>query len=120
MLAGGFPNERIWEWDGASWSSTTLSLPFQRYANPSRAVPFALDLTSASTPIGGGCTVWLGGGFVGLFQISDTFGFASQPLPLPANPALRGLDLFAQAAVLEPASINGLVLTQGLRLTLGD
>jgi hypothetical protein len=89
-------------------------------ANPARAVLFGLDLASGNTPLGGGCTVWLSPGFLGLFQISNASGFAEQPLLLPANPALRGLDLFAQAAVLEPLSANGLVLTQGLRLTLGD
>jgi hypothetical protein len=87
---------------------------------PNRALLFALDLSNGSVSLGGSCTIWLSSGPLSLFQASNSAGFASQWLPLPSNRALRGLDLFAQAAVLEPQSANGLVLTQALRLTLGD
>jgi hypothetical protein len=89
-------------------------------ANPNRAVLFGLAPTGGNTPLGGTCTLWLGPGWLGLFQPTDAAGFADQPLAVPADPALRGIDVFAQACVLEPFSATGLVLTQGLRLTLGD
>jgi hypothetical protein len=89
-------------------------------ANPGRAALFGLALTSGNVPLGAGCTLWLGPDLISLFHLTDGSGCANQLLPLAADPALRGLDVFAQAAVLEPQSANGLVFTQGLRLTLGD
>ncbi len=40
-------------------------------------------------------------------------------LPLPNNPALVGLDLYAQGAVIDPVAVNGIGVTNGLIITVG-
>lgn len=52
--------------------------------------------------------------------IADPQGFAAQPLPVPANPALLGGGFFFQAAVLDATAPAGISLSRGLRITLGE
>ena len=46
-------------------------------------------------------------------------GGASVPLPIPDDPALMGLELYAQAGILQPSSENLVAFTNRLDLTLG-
>jgi hypothetical protein len=41
-------------------------------------------------------------------------------LPIPTSPWLRGLTVHGQALALDGATPNGLAMTPGLRLTVGD
>jgi hypothetical protein len=40
-------------------------------------------------------------------------------LVLPANPAITGLSIHGQAAVLDPGAVQGIALTPGLRIVIG-
>lgn len=55
-----------------------------------------------------------------VFGVTDTFGGWGQPLPIPPGPALRGLELHAQAAVLDGGPVSGVSLTRSVRLVVGD
>jgi hypothetical protein len=81
---------------------------------------FGLSAATASQPLGGGCTLYLGAPLGLHFAATDAFGAARLQLPLPLVPGLRGLDFHAQAAALDPLASGGLSLTQGRRLRLGD
>ena len=81
---------------------------------------FAVADAQAAAPLGNGCTALVGGTTVAVLAMPGLFGVAETVVPIPANVALRGLTLFAQAAVLDPAAANGFRLTQGLRFTVGD
>jgi hypothetical protein len=70
--------------------------------------------------LGNGCTVWLGMPSVGVFTLAGTNGLVVVPVPIPRQYSLRGFPLFAQAAVLDPASPGGLRLSQALRCRVGD
>ena len=52
--------------------------------------------------------------------LTNTFGFASARLAIPADPSLAGSTLYAQAFVADPqGAALGLALTAGQRVTLG-
>lgn len=85
-----------------------------------RPALLGFGLAAGSTPIGNGCEFLLQNPIATRVWFTDAFGFWHQSLPLPNVPALRGLDLYVQGAVLDPASAGGLAMTQGLRLTVGD
>lgn len=85
-----------------------------------RPALLGFGLAAGSTPIGNGCEFLLQNPIATRVWFTDAFGFWHQNLPLPNVPALRGLDLYVQGAVLDPASAGGLAMTQGLRLTIGD
>lgn len=46
-------------------------------------------------------------------------GHVAAPLVLPANPAITGLSIHGQAAVLDPGAVQGIALTPGLRIVIG-
>ena len=46
-------------------------------------------------------------------------GTSNLLLPIPGNPVLIGLDLFFQAAYLDPGAVQGVSLTNGLQMTIG-
>ncbi|MBL8736339.1 MAG: hypothetical protein JNL12_07940 [Planctomycetes bacterium] len=46
-------------------------------------------------------------------------GRLTAPLVLPTNPAITGLSLYGQAAVLDPGAVQGIALTPGLRIVIG-
>jgi Tol biopolymer transport system component len=87
---------------------------------PSRPAVLAMATSPASVFVGP-CEVALGGSVTLLgAMFTDIFGFTSTPVPIPANPTLAGLSVFAQYLVFDP---NGLFLgfaqlTQGLTITL--
>jgi hypothetical protein len=83
------------------------------------AALFGLADAQASVPLGNGCTLLLGGA-VALTFVPAPGGEAEVSIPIPGAVALRGLVLFAQAAVLDNAAAGGFRLTQGLRLEVGD
>ena len=81
-----------------------------------------LDATTQSLTLGGGCTLHLGlGHTVFLGATSNAFGFASTRFPIPRDLRLRGMRLYAQAAIVDPAGgALGLAWTAARRLTVGD
>lgn len=85
-----------------------------------RPAAIGFGWTQASTPLANGCTLRIGQTFHTVLWFTDPAGVVHQPLPLPNDLALRGLPLFAQAAVLDPRAPGGFTLSQGLRLDLGD
>src|SRR5262249_33347460 len=64
---------------------------------------FAMDFTAASIALGGGRTQYLAAPVSVAIALADARGFAALPLPVPGNPALRGLAVYAQIAALQPA-----------------
>ncbi len=98
---------------------------------------FALDLAAAPTqalfllgidvarvqlPLGSGCTVEIAQAPALLLGTVDATGRARHTLPIPTSLAFRGVNLFAQAAVLDPANspIGSVTLTAALRVAIGD
>jgi hypothetical protein len=76
---------------------------------------WAAGTSSTPLPLGGGCDLWL--------ELSTIFASYSTPqrtfpLPLPANPALIGAKLAAQAVVLDTA-LPALTLSNALRIVVG-
>jgi hypothetical protein len=58
---------------------------------------------------------------VALPTTASSGGFASVGLPVPADPALRGAILHAQAFTLDPlGAFSGIALSSAIRLGLGD
>ena len=47
-------------------------------------------------------------------------GAFSSPASLPADPLLAGVDLFLQTGFVDAAAVQGVSLTKGLRMTVGD
>lgn len=76
--------------------------------------------TARPVPVGGGCTVHVGGASFALTRVANAFGGANVPLPIPRDVSLRGLSLHAQAATLDPSTPLGLALSSAITLTLGD
>lgn len=83
-------------------------------------VLFAIADAAGSVSLAPGCTLHLGGTAALLAAAPSRTGHAEMWLPLPLDPRLRGVDAFAQAAVLDPAASPGFRLTQALQFTLGD
>jgi hypothetical protein len=89
-------------------------------ARPAAPALLGLSPTTRTLPLGSGCSLYLVDPSL-VFAVTSGTGFASQRMTVPANPALRGSILFAQAVVLDPQSVfAGLAFTSGLALTLGD
>lgn len=79
-----------------------------------------LALATTNVSLGNQCTLYLQNPIGSLFTATDAHGFLHQPLGLPGSGSLRGVVVYAQAAVFDPASAGSLAMTQGLRVTLGD
>lgn len=87
---------------------------------PSQPAVLALATASASVFVGP-CEVALGGSVTLLgATFTDIWGFTSAPVPIPANPTLAGLSVFAQYLVFDPNGdfLGFAQLTQGLQITL--
>ncbi len=109
---------------GATQFSITLSS-----ARPAAAATLFVSLAQAQIALSGGCTAWIDpfppnlllpwpGINSSLTTTAQGNGFL--PFPLPANPQLGGLQLFAQWVVMDPNAANALYCTsEGLRLVLG-
>jgi hypothetical protein len=81
---------------------------------------FGLALAGQNLPLGGGCTLYLGGSIAPSWTATNAVGFARAVVPIPAAPALQGLVVHAQAAALDPlGAFAGLAFTAGLQLTVG-
>jgi hypothetical protein len=90
-------------------------------APPSAPSLFALGLSSAAVPLGGGCTLYLPAPTVVGFALTNASGFADVRTAIPNDPSVRGLVVFAQAAVFDPQGpFAGASFSGGLRLVIGD
>jgi len=82
-----------------------------------------LSLARQDLPLGGGCTVYPQlPGATAVFPTSAT-GTASLVVPVPANQALLGQDVYAQWFIIDPAGTFGAGLasiSDGLHATIGD
>ena len=90
-------------------------------AQPHAPILLLLDLQAAPTQLPGGCVLQLAHPVVGARLLADPFGKVTAPLPFPNLLPLLGIDLLAQAAVIDPQGALGgqLALTGGLRLQIG-
>jgi len=94
-----------------------LDLLSARAASP---CAFGLSAATQSLPIGP-CTLHLLDPFLLALAVTNATGFATTPaIALPLDSALRGVTLFAQAAVVDPQSTPGIAFTAGRLLVLGD
>lgn len=75
--------------------------------------------SATSVPLGNGCALLISDFVLTQVWFTDTAGFVEFPLLIPATPSLAGAELHAQGVVLDPASADGLALSNGLRLTIG-
>jgi len=89
---------------------------------PNAPCVFAIGFVQQSLPLGAGCVVSIAQAPAVSFLVADPAGRLREPLPIPADPSLRGVTLLAQAAVVDPARspIGSVTLTEGLRITIGD
>lgn len=87
---------------------------------PAAPAAVALATQQGSLSLGGGCTLYLGGTVVPLFTVTGVRGTSALRLVIAPNPALRGLPMFAQAAILDPAGASGAAWTAGRHLVIGD
>jgi hypothetical protein len=82
---------------------------------------FAFAPASQSLALGGGCTLYLQNPVLPQFALGNAAGFASLRWSVPADPALRGAAVYAQAVALDPTSGPlGLAFTAAQQLTAGD
>lgn len=94
----------------ARWQVRTLS--------PSAPVLLLLALQPANVPLGNGCTGLVGGPLATVFTLGSADGWAEVAAAVPAAPALLGLPVHGQAAVLLPPAT--LAFSNGVRLLLGQ
>lgn len=66
-----------------------------------------------------GCTLLVAPVWTNLLA-SNALGYARMALPLPTTPSLLGLNFYFQAAALDATAPNGITLSRGLRITLGQ
>jgi hypothetical protein len=79
----------------------------------------ALSLASTPQPVGT-CTWYLAGPSDVWFGLANSYGFAGRPTAIPLGVVLHGMQVFAQAAVLDPnGPLGGVALTDARRLTIG-
>jgi hypothetical protein len=89
-------------------------------APPSTGAAFLFAAGEAHVPLGA-CTLLVDPTTaLAVSQATTGAGFASLRLPVPAATDLLGVELFAQAALVDPSSAAGLALTRGLRMRLGE
>jgi len=89
-------------------------------ARPLAPCLFGISTTAQSLPLGGGCTLYLADPIAVLTGVTNESGFGTVRVPIPLEPAFRGVVVHAQALVFDPAGFAGLAFTAGLRLVLGD
>ncbi len=83
--------------------------------------PCFVAYAEASTPQRiGACTWHLSGAGHGVFVLADQNGFASLPAAIGLGVALHGMQVFAQAGVLDPSGpLGGVALTNARRMIVG-
>lgn len=92
-------------------------------AAPSAPAALFLALRPATTPLGGGCTLYVPfGGNATMSAVTDATGRCSWPLPVPMTPSLVGMNVFTQAAVLDPngAFAGAVSFSNGVRAVVGE
>ncbi len=89
---------------------------------PNAASLVALGFLSNPQPLGAGCVLWVDQPLGVLLGAADAGGRVRQGIPLPAAAALRGVDIVAQLAVVDPARsvFGGLTFSPALTLQVGD
>ena len=100
-------------------SAFRLDLHAGRASSP---CAFAFAAQSDRLALGGGCTLYLRGSIASFGAATDAVGFAAGPvIPLPADVALRGLTVYAQAFVVDPRGpVLGLAFSAGCTIVFGD
>ncbi len=86
----------------------------------STACLVGLSLFTGTTALRPGCDLRLGVLVSLLGATANPYGFAELPIPIPADPILRGLDVHAQALAIDGAAATGFALSPALRVTIGD
>jgi hypothetical protein len=87
-------------------------------APPLGAVVIGGSTAATSVPIGN-CTLLVSPPLVVMVQQANSSGFATQPIPVPAQPVLLGVQWFFQAATLQPAAPSGFTFSAALRVVVG-
>ncbi|MBI5853487.1 MAG: hypothetical protein HZB39_20955 [Planctomycetes bacterium] len=90
-------------------------------APPNVPTVVLVDLQRGALAAGGGCTLYLPYAMVQCRIATDTQGVARLALPIPATQNLVGLELDAQAIVIDPGAawLGAFALTNGLLLLIG-
>jgi hypothetical protein len=88
-------------------------------APPSALVALAGSDRSASLPLGP-CTLLAAPPLTIWLAPANNSGFATQRIPVPAQPRLIGSQWFFQAAVLQPQAPAGFTLSAALRVVVGS
>jgi ELWxxDGT repeat protein len=90
-------------------------------ARPGSSAFLFVGFSATDLVLGSGCVLYvnLSPLFLGFAAATDGSGVGFVPVPVPGEPLLAGHQLFAQFAVLDPASpFSGLALTSGLKIVL--
>ncbi len=89
-------------------------------ARPQTSAGVLLDFAPHPVALGA-CTLWLLGAPIALPAATDALGDSHLPVPVPADPALAGAELFAQWLVTDPGgALGGALSASGLtRLVIG-
>jgi hypothetical protein len=92
----------------------------QTFAGSSPVLLLA-GLNAQNTPLGNGCVLLVAQPAVAHFAVASPAGWGPFPMAIPANHALLGLQVFAQAAVLDPprSVFGGITISGGLRVAVG-
>jgi hypothetical protein len=96
-------------------------------ARPAALAVLALSFGQASLPFTGPCTLLVDPlrGLPARFGVTSPGGTRSELLPIPADPAFTGLQVFGQWGIDDPAGapiagLAGLAASRGVRLTIGS
>jgi hypothetical protein len=90
-----------------------------------RSAPFSAALVGVGTalgnqPLGGGCTLHVQAPVLAVPVALGAGGFGTLQIPVPANPALTGMDVVYQAGSPRTASPTGFALSPYVVVRLGD
>lgn len=96
------------------------------HAHPSALAALMFGLAPADVPFAGPCHLQVAppSAVATMFLMTSPNGTRVFPLPIPADPNLIGLELFAQWAINDPQgqpvpALQGLALSQGARIIVG-
>jgi hypothetical protein len=99
---------------------TTPSFAIEVQGAPSSSFAALVGaVQSASIPMAG-CTLLVQPGQLLALLPTSGFGIATAPLTVPSNSAFLGVNLFFQAAALDPLAPAGIALSRGLQIVVGD
>jgi hypothetical protein len=101
---------------GESQVRLELAAPQQ----PTALAAFVLGFADGSMPVVPGCSLAMSSIDAVVLTVTSTIGRAGLALPLPLLPGLAGLSLNTQALVLDAVAANGLAVTDGRRLVIGQ